>query len=53
MTPYNKNMLKITDKRKVAPRPGFGPGSGHELVRDVLRATAAYTRPNYTTWAFY
>ena len=35
----------------MAPRPGFGPGSGYEFSRDVLRATAAYTRPDYTTWA--
>ena len=41
-----KNLRRGIGPEEVAPRPGFGPGSGHELVRGVLRATAAYTTPS-------
>ena len=35
----------------MAPWPGFEPGSRYIILRNVGRATAAYTRPDYTTKA--
>ena len=37
--------------KMVAPWPGFEPGSRYMILGNVGRATAAYTRPDYTTRA--